>query len=176
MSIDAERMAELVAPYSTVSDRIRALDAAGVQRAEIARFLGKRYQHVRNVLEGDAQSGGYTLGRADLSGVRESAPPFERGEDDEAFIERRSPGAYWLRLRSDGSVLLPKEAAEALGAVAGDRVFARLDAGGLTMVSGETAMQQARDLVRKHIPPEVGLVDALLAARRAEAAKEQGGG
>ena len=41
-------------------------------RADIARFLGKRYQHVRNVLEGDAQGGGggYVLGRADLSGVQ----------------------------------------------------------------------------------------------------------
>ncbi len=34
----------------SVSDKIRALDALGVPRAEIARLLGKRYQHVRNVL------------------------------------------------------------------------------------------------------------------------------
>ena len=40
------------APVS-VSDQIRALDKAGLPRAEIARRLGKRCQHVRNVLEGD---------------------------------------------------------------------------------------------------------------------------
>jgi hypothetical protein len=175
MPLDPRQMAELIEPYSTVSDRIRALDAAGVQRAEIARFLGKRYQHVRNVLEGDAQSGGYTLGRADLSGVRETAQPFERPEDDAAFIERRSSSAFWLRVRPDGSVLLPAEVAEALNASPGQRVFARLNAGELKIISGETAMQQARDLVRRRIPPEVDLVSELLASRRAETAEEQAG-
>jgi transcriptional regulator with XRE-family HTH domain len=37
----------------TVADEIRALAAQGLSRAEIARRLGKSYQHVRNVLEGD---------------------------------------------------------------------------------------------------------------------------
>ena len=175
MSLDPRQMAELIEPYSTVSDRIRALDAAGVQRAEIAKFLGKRYQHVRNVLEGDAQSGGYTLGRVDLSGVRETAQPFERAEDEAAFIERRSPGAFWLRVRPDGSVLLPAEVVEALDAAPGRRVFARLTDGELEIIGSETAMQQARDLVRQHIPPDVDLVTELLASRRAEAADDQAG-
>jgi hypothetical protein len=171
MSLDPNRMAELVEPYSTVSDRIRALDAAGVPRAEIARFLGKRYQHVRNVLEDDAQSGGgYTLGRADLSGLRETTSAFEGSEDEAAIIERRSPGAYWLRIRPDGSVLLPSEVAHALDAAPGERVFARLEAGELTIVSAETAMQRARDLVRQLIPHDVDLVSELLASRRAETA------
>jgi hypothetical protein len=38
-------------PALNISDRIRALDRLGMPRAEIARQLGKRYQHVRNVLE-----------------------------------------------------------------------------------------------------------------------------
>jgi hypothetical protein len=176
MPLDANQMAELIEPFSTVSDRIRALDAAGVQRAEIARFLGKRYQHVRNVLEGDAQSGGYTLGRADLSGVRETASAFDRGADEAEFVERRSPGAYWLRVRPDGSVLLPSEAAKTLEAAPGERVFARLDGGELKIVSAETAMQQARDLVRRYVPPEVDLVEDLLAGRRDETANEKNGG
>ncbi len=37
-------------PNLNVSQKIRALSAAGVSRAEIARLLNKRYQHVRNVL------------------------------------------------------------------------------------------------------------------------------
>lgn len=36
--------------HKTVSSKIRALDAAGYTRSQIANFLGKRYQHVRNVL------------------------------------------------------------------------------------------------------------------------------
>jgi len=42
-------------PKLNVSDRIRALNDLGVPRAEIARLLGKRYQHVRNVLVAEEQ-------------------------------------------------------------------------------------------------------------------------
>jgi hypothetical protein len=38
-----------------VSDKIRALHRYGVPRAEIAKILDKRYQHVRNVLVADEQ-------------------------------------------------------------------------------------------------------------------------
>lgn len=38
-----------------VSQKIRALNDLGVPRAEIARLLGKRYQHVRNVLVAEDQ-------------------------------------------------------------------------------------------------------------------------
>jgi hypothetical protein len=47
----------IVAGLSTTADKIRALDTAGLPRAEIARFLGIRYQHVRNTLiQGGARS------------------------------------------------------------------------------------------------------------------------
>lgn len=39
----------------SVSDKIRTLARMGVPRAEIARILGKRYQHVRNVLIAEAK-------------------------------------------------------------------------------------------------------------------------
>lgn len=38
-----------------VSEKIRALGNLGVPRAEIAKLLGKRYQHVRNVLVANEQ-------------------------------------------------------------------------------------------------------------------------
>jgi hypothetical protein len=172
MSLDREQMAKIVEPYATTSDRIRALAAAGAPRAEIARFLGKRYQHVRNVLVDDAQrSGGYQLGRADLSGVREEPARFDRS-DEAAFVERRGRGAFWLRVRPDGSIYLPDEVVEALDAPPGNRVFARLKDGELKLISGEAAMEQAREIVRKYIPEEVDLVQSLLDDRRAEAADE----
>src|SRR5580704_403010 len=108
MSSETDRMQAIAAPYKTVSDKIRALAGAGYERADIARVLGKRYQHVRNVLEGDAQRGGYVLGKADLSGVREEGARFDRS-DEAAFIERRSASAFWLRVRPDGSIYLPRE-------------------------------------------------------------------
>ncbi|MCG8358672.1 MAG: AbrB/MazE/SpoVT family DNA-binding domain-containing protein [Kiloniellales bacterium] len=43
-------MNELVAGLPTKAAKIRALGAAGYTRSEIAKFLGIRYQHVRNVL------------------------------------------------------------------------------------------------------------------------------
>jgi bifunctional DNA-binding transcriptional regulator/antitoxin component of YhaV-PrlF toxin-antitoxin module/DNA-binding CsgD family transcriptional regulator len=45
-------MGEVVKDLSTKSAKIRALAAEGYERAEIARYLGIRYQHVRNVLVG----------------------------------------------------------------------------------------------------------------------------
>jgi hypothetical protein len=42
--------ASLVLHISGVSNKIRALNAAGWERGKIAIGLGKRYQHVRNVL------------------------------------------------------------------------------------------------------------------------------
>lgn len=42
----------------SVSDKIRELNDMGVSRAQIAKLLGKRYQHVRNVLVGDLRKAG----------------------------------------------------------------------------------------------------------------------
>ena len=39
-----------IASLETVSAKIRYLNDEGYSRSEIARSLGKRYQHVRNVL------------------------------------------------------------------------------------------------------------------------------
>lgn len=36
---------------TTISAKIRYLDTVSFTRSQIAKFLGKRYQHVRNVLE-----------------------------------------------------------------------------------------------------------------------------
>jgi hypothetical protein len=171
MTQDTERLSAIVRPHATVADKIRALAGAGVPRADIARFLGKRYQHVRNVLEDDAQSGGYVLGKVDLSGVREEPRPFERPADA-AYIERRSATAFWLEVKPDGSLPLPKEIADVLEAEPGRRVFAEINDGRLTLMSGEAAMDEARAMVRRIIPPEVDLVESLLADRRAEVARE----
>ena len=48
--LQGNAMADVAEGLPTKAAKIRALDAAGYKRAEIARFLGIRYQHVRNVL------------------------------------------------------------------------------------------------------------------------------
>jgi hypothetical protein len=53
VSIQCGHMAlpqEIVSGLTTKADKIRALSAAGLARADIARFLGISYQHVRNTL------------------------------------------------------------------------------------------------------------------------------
>src|SRR5579872_4571293 len=130
MTEDFERLSAIAALHATVADKIRALAGAGVARADIARFLGKRYQHVRNVLEGDAQAGGgYVLGKADLSGVREGERRFEREDDNAAYIERRSATAFWLEVKPDGTLPLPEEIVAVLNAKPGEQVFAKIKDG-----------------------------------------------
>ena len=50
-------MQNMTAHLTTKSDKIRVLNKAGVSRADIARFLGIRYQQVRNTLVGDESTG-----------------------------------------------------------------------------------------------------------------------
>lgn len=50
---DSELLGKICKSHQTVSGRIRALHAAGWERSKIANALGKRYQHVRNVLVED---------------------------------------------------------------------------------------------------------------------------
>ena len=175
MAEDPGRLGAIAARHATVADKIRALSAAGVARADIARFLGKRYQHVRNVLEGDAQSrpqsGGYVLGKADLSGMQEGPRPFER-DDDEAYIERRGKEVFWLEVKPDGSLPMPPELVELLEATPGRRVFVEVKDGRAILMSGMAAHEEARALVRRYIPAHVNLADELIADRRAEAARE----
>ena len=175
MDPDPSRMTDIAAAQSTVSDKIRALDAAGYARADIARFLGKRYQHVRNVLVDDSQRGGsgYVLGRADLSGVREGPAPFER-DDDNASVQARGNGAYRLVVQTDGSVVLPKEVVEAFDVGPGVAVMARLQGDEFTLISAATAMDRVRALVRRVVPRGAGLADELITERRADAERDHG--
>ena len=52
--MDQHQIDGITSGLKTKSDKIRALNAAGVSRADIGRHLGIRYQHVRNVLVSDA--------------------------------------------------------------------------------------------------------------------------
>ena len=122
MDLDPDKMATVAGALPTVSAKIRALDAAGYARADIARASsGKRYQHVRNVLQRTTPSGGrsgYVVGSADLGGaVARGQPTVLRGPgDDAAYIQSRAHGVYRLVVRADGSILLPKDVAERLNA------------------------------------------------------------
>ena len=175
MPEEADRLARIAAPHATVADKIRALAGAGVPRADIARFLGKRYQHVRNVLEDDAQSGasGYVVGRADLSGVREAPTSFKEASAEPYALDA---GVAVLRLpvRDDGALVLPPMALQALGLRPGGIAIAELDGERLSVFSVQESVRRIQAMARELIPGDHSLADALIADRRDEVARDDG--
>lgn len=152
----------LLAEETTVSGKIRALAAAGYKRADIARVLGKRYQHVRNVLEAAAPA---------PPRERPSSPGMAEAEPS-AFVHDRTP-TYRLDVGKDGSVILPPEVLQALGTPPGGVIIAELGEETLTLISSMMAIRQLQALVRQYMPPGVSMVDKLLAERRRETEMEE---
>ena len=157
----AQRMRELVHGVSSVSDRIRALDRAGYKRSEIAKFLGKRYQHVRNVLVGDEQTGR----RKATSGAVDTGYP--KGNRESAS------GSTRVKVGPSGQVELPTAMREALNLKDGDVLFARLEGGEIHLLTPRAAMLRAQALVRQFVPEGISLVDELLEDRRREVERER---
>jgi hypothetical protein len=141
---------EVVGSPLTVSDKIRRLSEAGIERAEIARLLGKRYQHVRNVLEAD----------------RLKRPSRKEPRPSEA---RPLPGgAFRLEVGSRGDLLVSAALLEGLGLSSGDAVIVQTGGDQLTLMSGATSLRRARDLIKSVVPDGVRLSDSLIEDRRRE--------
>ncbi len=166
-------MAEIARPHATWSDKMRALDAAGVPRAEIARFLGKRYQHVRNVLLAPPpRDRGADLG----AGPAGPGPIHQHQVPADHSTDQREGGLFRLVVRDDGAVILPQAVLKALGAAPGDAIMGRLTDETFALTGGQTALRQARALVRGLISPGVNLADDLIAERRRDAGQEKAHG
>ncbi|HEX3701634.1 MAG TPA: AbrB/MazE/SpoVT family DNA-binding domain-containing protein [Phenylobacterium sp.] len=176
-------MTKIVASDMTVSDKIRALSAAGYQRAEIARLLGKRYQHVRNVLEADKLHPPRAARSA--AAVAEPARAFDHGQRSderspvagaaaryEPEVESRGGGVFRLVVREDGSVVLPAEARELFGIRGRGVVMAELAGDEFRLISTMTALKRAQDMLRPYMKEGVSWADELIAERRREAERE----
>lgn len=111
---------KILADEETVSGQIRALARHGWSRAEIARALGKRYQHVRNVLEDDKRRTGAALAAPSAAvSLAETTVPYQAGAIDldralDALLKaRRQPGDKRpVTVAIDANIVA---AAEALG-------------------------------------------------------------
>lgn len=161
-----EEMSRVVAPHASISDKIRALGAAGCGRSEIAKFLNKRYQHVRNVLE---------AGPPKRSPFRQPIPVEQSPEaemlvpvlaDDKAVVR--------LPLSADGSIKLPDLVLRALGLRAGGVVIAEFDEDHLVLLSVRESVGRVQRLARELGAPDGGLAEALIADRRREAGQAHG--
>lgn len=155
-----DRLQSALNGIETVSDKIRLLDHEGFARADIARILDKRYQHVRNVLEADAKKARET---ESVGSVGPSAV--------ESVVFRITVGR-------DGALMLPPEALRALGLAQGGVLSARFDQGELRLAEPVTALRNVQKMLaplRERLRRE-GLLasEELIAERRAEAAREAG--
>ncbi|MYE00995.1 MAG: hypothetical protein F4Y03_06895 [Alphaproteobacteria bacterium] len=152
--VDTMEMSRIVEGLPTKSSKIRALDAAGCKRAEIARFLGIRYQHVRNVLvQGPPKSE-----------TRQSAQPAGPGD----------VASQKLRIGEDGRLVIPSEMRAAMLVDETGVLTARVVEGELRVLAPDAALARLQKMVREAVPEGVSLADELIAERRAEARREAG--
>jgi bifunctional DNA-binding transcriptional regulator/antitoxin component of YhaV-PrlF toxin-antitoxin module len=160
-------MDRIARAYATTSDRIRALDAAGYPRAEIAKFLNKRYQHVRNVLvAGPPKNSPFAQGSREPAGVEEADQKPYRVE--ESFTVTR------LVVDERGRIELPEPVMQALGVASGSVLIGELERDRLVLLSVEESVRRVQALVRDLIPGDHSFADALIADRRLEAARKDG--
>lgn len=93
-----DKMISLTEGFSTKADKMRILERHGYARADIARFLGVRYQQVRNTLEGDKRTG-YNPDLFPTSAFEPSAPLI-------------SPRFVKIEINEDGQAVIPYELIE----------------------------------------------------------------
>ena len=148
-SDDRSRMKRITAGLPTKSARIRALAAANYSRSEIAKFLKIRYQHVWNVLNSPAPSNPDAL--------------------------RSAPDDTSVTIGLGGRIVIPAAFRKAMCVEEGENVVLHLVDNELHVMSRATAIKQVQELIAKHVPPGVSLVDELLAERRREATCEDRG-
>lgn len=150
--MDKARWHQATKNLPTKSAKIRALDALGVSRADIARFLDIRYQHVRNVLTQERPT-------AAALHVAEAAAPFDLN-DAEAVVE------------PDGRVTISPAAAEALGAGHGEVLVAIPRDGGLWIATRSASRQNARAMAQRLLAKDVDLQSDLQELRRMQVERE----
>lgn len=157
-SQEAER---IIASSATMSDKIRALNAAGHSRADIARLVDRKYQHVRNVLEGDK--------------VRRKPATVPGFAEEKAVFQGAKPakGRFRLEITTDGAVVLPQHLIEALGLYPGGVVISELEGDRLVLLSHNEVIRRMRASTPQLRPGEPVASEELIAERRLEAAQEE---
>ena len=158
--LDRQHMDELTVELRTKSDKIRRLRRAGYERGDIARYLGIRYQFVYNV---DTAPRTKAARRATTVSSQDSSESLEP-----------APNWVWTTIRRGGVIRVPAGFLESMGVAEGDQVQLALDGDIVRVLSRAAAIRAVQELVRRHVPEGVSLVDELLAERRAEAAREEG--
>lgn len=157
---EERRMRQITAGLPTKSAKIRALDAAGFKRARIADFLNIRYQHVRNVLLNPPKD-------EDNSSMRDRAASDAAHEvPDEIFNHGRA------LVDEQGRLILPAGILALLEVRAGGWIPWRFEDGELRLMNRAAGLRSAQAMVAELSKDHPISSDALIAERRAEAARE----
>jgi bifunctional DNA-binding transcriptional regulator/antitoxin component of YhaV-PrlF toxin-antitoxin module len=151
----------LVSGLPTKSEKIRALAQAGVATADIARYLGIRYQHARNVIKDAELSNGSPAG-----GMSEAPAPG-------IMTQTSSPSEFsWIRIDESGGMHIPERLLALAGIKVGDDVYLGRTEDGLEFFSRRAALARAHRITAKFKRPGVSEVDEFIEDKRREAREE----
>lgn len=159
MSLGVSGMAELTAPLQTKSAKIRALAKAGVSRAEIARYLNIRYQHVRNVLT-------QAPPRSEVEAS--SSEPGQKGNLGEWPVETLRDDVV---ADADGTLRINGELLRAAEISPGDSVLVRVVDGEIRLSGYAASLRRAQWIAKRFHQPGRSEVDDFIAERRALGAR-----
>jgi bifunctional DNA-binding transcriptional regulator/antitoxin component of YhaV-PrlF toxin-antitoxin module len=153
---------ELTKGLATKSEKIRVLGRKGVPTADIARFLGIRYQHARNVLNDAGLHGG----------MAEEMPALETKMMPQVGSAQAVPKSVWVDLDASGRLAIPTDMREHLGLKPGDGVYLELSEDGIQLLSQDGAIKRVQRIAAKYKRPGVSEVDLFIEEKRREARED----
>jgi bifunctional DNA-binding transcriptional regulator/antitoxin component of YhaV-PrlF toxin-antitoxin module len=151
--LSKKEMDLLTRRFRTKADKIRALARARVAPADIARFLGIRYQHAYNVMKRSAVT---------------------RNAVMDAPVQGGALGPARATLDSFGRIAIPEHFRTALGVAAGDELLMSMDGDELRLFTRAAGVRVAQGIVSKYVRAGDKLSGELISDRRREAADEDG--
>jgi AbrB family looped-hinge helix DNA binding protein len=77
-----------------------------------------------------------------------------------------------VKIGPGGRIVIPANMREKLGVKPGDSLIVTEADGEIRMATVESGIRKVQALIAQYVPPDVSLVDELIAERRAEAARE----
>lgn len=166
-------MVRMTEGLRTKADKIRTLGRAGYPRADIARFLDIRYQHVRNTLE----AAGIPMPSKGDDADRETRTEQVGSAFHEAPASYKSEPDGWdghfpLNITPEGGLVIPRALLDEMMLDPDGRVTAHVKDGELHIISPMAAIRRAQRIAKALDRGEGSVVDELIAERRAEAARE----
>lgn len=137
--MDRRMMDQVTRDASSISEKIRLLHDVGVPKADIARYVERRYQHVYNVI----------LDMEKKAGKPETA-------DDEAAVT-----VFSATLGKAGKVTLPPEWLSSENLDEGEELVFRVETDGLKIMTRTAAQEALLEAARKRMPGEAALLESL---------------